>query len=681
MDSIIGLLIIGIIIILATKTGRKEVSKLISKLIGKGMDKLKKQICNLLKIFLNAVIFMIKKIVINMLIQLKPSNLKQLLATKERYLFISLAIISLGLLLYKGYRFYICLIIGLLSYFLLKGVLISINDLIISTIKKKKIDMLCNKYKYICEMFDNRLQIVKEQQNILTAFSSDFTCKHLIDKKEILEIKLNRDINNISRQTGNFKYMNIVFKIDTKFKKFYRFQDYVACADTSKTKVPFLFGIKEDEALLVIDFAEIKHMLISGVTGGGKSNLINMILQSLFCFDNNVVCILVDFKYEIEMYKYSKFRNCVTVSNQKEFKKILDLLFEEMKDRAEILKKNNVSDINQYNKRFSSKKMPFIILVIDEIGDLKLDKEKSKDDNTTVIDKLKKLLTIARALGISVVMATQTPSGEILDTDIRRLVPFKISTNVGKAIETQKMTGVTGTQELKTAEFMTNFKKYSDIYKGLLIQEEADEEEGLPECNKIFEKLSNLMTKDNEYLENNKDECIIAVGNIIKQKSKKHKKNVNYFSHIYNLFSKILLTKINKGKGEVLAVSANLEKNMLIIKPFSNEVIDCVNRFKNLHDENKISLEKNTFSDSETNPANTDSRYLKFLNVIFQFRNEKNIIPSSKIINDYMDNFGEYERDVLLGKAKEENLIIANGTKFLINLNNEKWDNFLEGMI
>jgi len=621
-----------------------------------------------------------KRIIINAKEQIKPGNIKYLFTSREKYIFFPVTILSTGLLIYHTHNtdyLYISAI-GLFSYFYAKGTVISVQDFYRETIKKKEIAKLCKKYKYICEMFDNRVQIVKEQQNTLTIFSSDFTAKNLWDKKDLLEIKFNRNISNISRQTGNFKYININFKVETKFNKFYKFQDYIANVDIGKMKRPFLFGIREDRELLIIDFSFIKHMLISGVTGGGKSNLINMLLQSLFCYDNNVVCILVDFKFELEMHRYKNFRNCVTISKKKDFRKILDLLFEEMEERAERVKAHNLSDVNQYNKRFPDKKIPFIILIIDEIGDLKLEKEIKNKNEISIIDKLKKLLSIARALNVCVVMATQTPSAEILDTDIRRLVPFKISTNVGNAPETQKMTGVKGTKDLNIGEFMTSMNKYNEVYKSLLIRDEADDEEGLPECNDIYNKLEPLMTKDNEFLEKYPEKCIIASGTIHRHMFINSRNNNNNLWQLIKRLKKILLQKKNKYKPEVLADVENRQENRLIVKPFSNTVIECINRFRELKNNNKNSLENNTVCDKPANVNDINVKYREFLKVIFQFRNEKNYLPTETKINKYL-KMNKYERENFLTRAKTEEFIKQPNKRFMINLNCERWNDILTG--
>ncbi len=398
----------------------------------------------------------------------------------------------------------------------------------------------------------------------------------------------------------------------------------------------------------------------------------------MFSYNNNIVSILVDFKYGLEMNRYSNFRNCVVIDKQEDFKKVLDLLFIEMENRSEIIKPFDYQDISQYNSRFPDKKIPYVLLIIDEVADLKLNKEVTKEKNeNSITEKLKKVLSVGRALGVCVIMATQTPSKDILSTDVRRLTPAKISMNVGEDHETQRMTGVKGTQDLERGEFMTSLKEHKgNIYKALLILAQKDEEEGLPECNEIYLKMKDLMIKENEYLEKYPEKCIIASGIIHKQMLINSRNNNNNLWQLIKRLKKILLQKKNKHKPEVLADVEKRQKNLLIVKPFSNAVIECINKFRELKNNNKNSLENNTVCEEPANVNDINVKYREFLKVIFQFRNEKNYLPTETKINKYL-KMNKYERENFLTRAKTEEFIKQPNKRFVINLNCERWHDIL----
>jgi S-DNA-T family DNA segregation ATPase FtsK/SpoIIIE len=151
--------------------------------------------------------------------------------------------------------------------------------------------------------------------------------------------------------------------------------------------------------LEVIDIAKLPHMLIGGTTGGGKSNAIHVIVNSLLSLQEPPVVVVVDLK----MSEYNYLENRVLlVTEQESTCQCLARLVQEMRSRQLLLKESRCVDIKKYHQHGG--KMQYIVLVIDELAELK-DKDAQED--------LETLLRLCRASGICIVAATQRPSSKI----------------------------------------------------------------------------------------------------------------------------------------------------------------------------------------------------------------------------------------------------------------------------
>lgn len=160
--------------------------------------------------------------------------------------------------------------------------------------------------------------------------------------------------------------------------------------------VPIGYSTK---GLEIIDIAKHEHILIGGTTGSGKSNSIHVIVNSLLSLPEPPIIILVDLK----MSEYNYLGNRVLlVTDLQTACQALDRLTQEMKARQLLLKKSHCVDIQKYRKHGG--KMPYIVLVIDELTQLK---------NKDAQEDLEDLLSLSRASGIRIIGATQRPSCQI----------------------------------------------------------------------------------------------------------------------------------------------------------------------------------------------------------------------------------------------------------------------------
>jgi S-DNA-T family DNA segregation ATPase FtsK/SpoIIIE len=149
------------------------------------------------------------------------------------------------------------------------------------------------------------------------------------------------------------------------------------------------------QGLIVADLAEIPHLLIGGITGGGKSNAIHVIVNSLIHLPVRPEIVLIDLK----MSEYNYLGNhCLLITEQAVAAQAIARVVSEMRRRQRILKESKCVNVQKYNAKFTP--LPYIVLVIDELAEL-------TDEDSQ--DNVETLLRLCRASGINIVTGTQRP--------------------------------------------------------------------------------------------------------------------------------------------------------------------------------------------------------------------------------------------------------------------------------
>jgi hypothetical protein len=343
--------------------------------------------------------------------------------------------------------------------------------------RNTKIKLLNNKHKKICMMFDNKVNVLSVKKDMVLLHSMELTEKDINSKFARLELYFNRKIAVIQQQEKNLRLYELKFYVKSKFKAKYLFDEYINYIKPStinKMVLPFIMGVDEAENIHLEDLTKLCHMFISGESNTGKSCFLNQFIQSLMVFRNNILQFyLVDLKEGIEMSDYLGFKNCLIISNVEELVKIIKHLDAEMTKRLNIIKNTKYcKDILQYNK-IASAKMNYIIFIVDEFATIKLN-----GDSKEIEQKFISILQKGRAAGIYCIGATQRPSSEQINTNIRAGFLFNISLRV-KTKETQRMTKILGTELLKVGEFKSDIS--SKTLKTLFIDELTN--------NRVFEDL------------------------------------------------------------------------------------------------------------------------------------------------------------------------------------------------
>jgi hypothetical protein len=337
-----------------------------------------------------------------------------------------------------------------------------------------------NKLLTILKFYEFNPEFISKEENeflILLKIKCLADIKKVFSKQQDIASKLKLATEDL---TVKVELDYFVFEVSKRKNKIFHFEDYIDEVNIDKKfEIPFILGINQKTGKVIVeDLVILLHTLIAGTSGGGKSSFFNCLIQSAMYFGCNASFIMVDFK-RIELNQYKDFNNTIFIKEQDVFLKVLKKLNIEMERRYNLFEKEGVKKIQSYNLK-KKKKLPYIIVCIDELADLRVN---SNDELTKAIeDILMRLLNMARACGILIVCATQRPSSKQLNTDIRDRLDTKISFKVSIA-DTQRMIGVMNTEKLKVGEFIIISEKYNNVkFKSLFIDEDDNR-------NSVYEKL------------------------------------------------------------------------------------------------------------------------------------------------------------------------------------------------
>jgi len=212
-------------------------------------------------------------------------------------------------------------------------------------------------------------------------------------------------------------------------------KDFVDFQD--KAELPIVLGCNDTWQPIMLDLVKVKHLLIAGATGAGKSFCLNtMITTLLMCTPpEKVKFIFIDPKM-VELTPYTNFPHTLEVATNTEGAlKALDQLTKEMDHRFDLFTKHKVKNIQHYWKKTGDKSMNYIVIVIDELADLMLvskqvakkQKKESEEAISGAEYSIQRLTQKARAAGIHLIVATQRPDVKVVTGTIKSNLPSRIS--------------------------------------------------------------------------------------------------------------------------------------------------------------------------------------------------------------------------------------------------------------
>ncbi|MDP4085894.1 MAG: DNA translocase FtsK [Bacillota bacterium] len=201
---------------------------------------------------------------------------------------------------------------------------------------------------------------------------------------------------------------------------------------------------------IITDLKKMPHGLIAGATGSGKSVCINSILISLLykASPEDLKLLLIDPKM-VELAPYNRIPHLVSpvITDVKAATSALKWAVDEMERRYELFAHTGVRDINRFNelammnKQYSDK-LPFIVIVIDELADLMM---MSPAD---VEEAICRIAQKARACGIHLIIATQRPSVDVITGLIKANIPTRVAFSVSSQVDSRTIIDISGAEKL-----------------------------------------------------------------------------------------------------------------------------------------------------------------------------------------------------------------------------------------
>ena len=224
-------------------------------------------------------------------------------------------------------------------------------------------------------------------------------------------------------------------------------------APDKKLMVPLGKSIMGD--IGVCEINKMPHLLIAGTTGAGKSVCVNGIICSILmrARPDEVKLVMVDPKVvELSGYNGIPHLMCPVVTDPKKASVALAKMVREMERRYEVFsdsKTKNIEGYNSYVEKWNNKhkdepkeKLPYIVVIIDELSDLMMVAAKEVEDSILRITQK------ARAAGIHLIVATQRPSTEVITGLIKANIPSRLSFAVGSGIDSRTILDQTGAEKL-----------------------------------------------------------------------------------------------------------------------------------------------------------------------------------------------------------------------------------------
>lgn len=226
--------------------------------------------------------------------------------------------------------------------------------------------------------------------------------------------------------------------------------------------LPIAFGKTITNEVFMVDLCKMPHVLVAGATGQGKSVGLNAIITSLLYKKHpaELKFVLIDPK-KVEFSIYSTIENhfLAKLPDGEEaiitdFKKVINTLNSlciEMDTRYDLLKKAHVRNIKEYNEKFVNRKlnpekghkyMPYIVVIIDEFGDLIMTAGKE------VELPIARIAQLARAIGIHMIIATQRPTTNIITGTIKANFPARVAFRVSSMMDSRTILDRPGANQL-----------------------------------------------------------------------------------------------------------------------------------------------------------------------------------------------------------------------------------------
>jgi S-DNA-T family DNA segregation ATPase FtsK/SpoIIIE len=392
--------------------------------------------------------------------------------------------------------------------------------------ENKNIEIDKSKSEQINQAF-KRVGIVKKSLKVTEIHQGSTLLKvEMVIPPEITYTSITKKLTDIKAALGNEGIsieigskpdtVNVFLPLENRGVLYFR--DILQSAEfqnwCKQNPLPFIIGESVNGGLIFSDLAELRHLLVTGATGSGKSVFINLLLLSLIINvpPDELALYLVDPK-QVEYSYFDGFPQVrQIITDMKKADALLLSLVNEMESRYELFAKSGVKNIATYNKN-SENKIPYIVTAIDEYADLVM-------VNPNVEDHLVRLGQKARAAGIHLIICTQKPLSDIVTSVLKSNLPSAISFRLKTSSDYQTVFGKGIPYNLLgkgdgVCRLEGQLKEYERFQSPLLTLVEEDEEGiynglkllfkdvvvdnvELPETESEMDKLKRIIASTNE---------------------------------------------------------------------------------------------------------------------------------------------------------------------------------------
>ncbi|MEG2351221.1 MAG: DNA translocase FtsK 4TM domain-containing protein [Bacilli bacterium] len=219
-----------------------------------------------------------------------------------------------------------------------------------------------------------------------------------------------------------------------------------------------LLGVLGKDIMGIPNWMEVNkmpHLLIAGATGSGKSVCVNSVITSILMRSkpDEVKMVMIDpKKVELSMYNGAPHLLAPVVTDPKKASIVLKKIVDEMEHRYDLFSDSGTKNIQGYNKLIDKKnenttgevikRLPYILVLIDELADLMLVAAKEVEDS------IMRITQMARAAGIHLIVATQRPSTDVITGVVKANIPSRISFAVSSSIDSRTILDMMGAEKL-----------------------------------------------------------------------------------------------------------------------------------------------------------------------------------------------------------------------------------------
>ncbi len=215
---------------------------------------------------------------------------------------------------------------------------------------------------------------------------------------------------------------------------------------SAESKLTLALGRGIEGNPIITDLARMPHLLIAGATGSGKSVCMGSIITSIIykASPEDVKLILIDPK-KVELINFEGLPHLFSpvVTDPKKASNVLKYVVQEMENRYELFSERRTNSIETYNVKVEEEeKLPYIVVIIDELSDLMMVAANEVEDNIC------RLAQMSRAAGIHLVVATQRPSVDVITGLIKANIPSRISFAVSSQTDSRTILDMGGAEKL-----------------------------------------------------------------------------------------------------------------------------------------------------------------------------------------------------------------------------------------